>query len=84
MQFKFIFFSFSFMLMPDQLKALEVSKRILDKSEESRIAMVLTLNQNKNSLLSWIKPLIKRWTTVDFGNVIYEDDLFSLFDSAGL
>ena len=84
MQFKFIFFSFSFMLMPDQLKALEVSKRILDKSEESRIAMVLTLNQNKNSLLSWIKPLIKRWTTVDFGNVIYEDDLFSVFDSAGL
>lgn len=29
MQFRFIFFSFSFMLMPDQLKALEVAKSIL-------------------------------------------------------
>lgn len=72
------------MLMPDNLKALEVAKRMLEKHESSRIAFVLTLNKDKNSLLSWIKPAIKRFTTVDFGNVIYEDDLFSVIDQAGL
>lgn len=46
--------------------------------------MVLTLNSNKNTFLSWFKPLIKRWTTIDFGNVVYEDELLSVIDSAGL
>ena len=84
MKFRFIFFSFSFMLLPDHLKALETSKRILEKNPASRISFVLTLNSNKNSLLSWIKPLIKRVTTVDFGQVVYEDDLLSVINSAGL
>ena len=72
------------MLLPDPSKALEIAKRNLEKHSESRISFVLTLNQNKNSLLSKIKPAIKRFTTVDFGKVVYEDDLLSLIDSAGL
>ena len=72
------------MLLPDPLKALETAKRILEKGEESRISMALTLNTNKNSFLSWVKPLIKRLTSVDFGSVVYEDDLLSVIDSAGL
>ena len=46
--------------------------------------MVLTLNKNKNSFLSWLKPLIKRWTSVDFGQVVYEDELMSIIDRSGL
>jgi ubiquinone/menaquinone biosynthesis C-methylase UbiE len=83
-KFKTIFFSFSFMLMPDQLKALEVAKSILERSEESRISFALTINKNKNSLLSKLKPLIKRVTTVDFGNVVYEDSFMNLLESAEL
>lgn len=45
---------------------------------------MLTVNKNKNSLLAWIKPIIKKFTTIDFGNVIYEDDLYSVIDKAGL
>ena len=84
MKFRFIFFSFSFMLLPDHLKASEISKRVLEKNKDSRISFALTLNTNKNSLLSWLKPLIKRVTTVDFGQVVYEDDLLSVINSAGL
>lgn len=32
LKFRTIFFSFSFMLMPDQLKALEVAKTLLEKT----------------------------------------------------
>ena len=46
--------------------------------------MALTLNHNRNSLISWIKPMIKRFTSVDFGSVVYEEDLMSLIESAGL
>jgi hypothetical protein len=70
--------------MPDHLKALEVSKRMLETNENSRIAMALTVNKQKNTMLSWIKPVIKRFTSVDFGNVIYEEDLYSVIDQAGL
>lgn len=45
---------------------------------------MLTLNKDKNSLLSLIKPAIKRFTTVDFGEVVYEEDLYSAIDKAGL
>ena len=83
-KFRFIFFSFSFMLMPDQPQALELAKQILEKNENSRISFVLTINKSKNSFLQRIKPLIKRITTVDFGNVVYEDDFLSLLNSAGL
>jgi ubiquinone/menaquinone biosynthesis C-methylase UbiE len=84
LKFRTVFFSFSFMLMPDQLKALEVAKNILEKSPESRICFTLTVNKSKNSLLSKIKPLIKRITTVDFGNVVYEESFLSVLDSADL
>jgi hypothetical protein len=84
LKFRFIFFSFSFMLMPEQLQALEVAKSILEKNEGSRISFVLTINKNRNSFLGKIKPLIKKLTTVDFGNVVYEDEFLALLDTAGL
>lgn len=83
-KFRFIFFSFSFMLMKEQLRALEVAKSILERNESSRISFVLTINKNKNSLLSKIKPIIKKFTTVDFGNVVAEDDFLQLLNSAKL
>ena len=84
LKFRFIFFSFSFMLMPDQLKALEISKEILEKHEQSRIAFVMTLNESRNSWFARLKPTIKRFTSVDFGNVVYADDFYSVIDRAGL
>jgi SAM-dependent methyltransferase len=73
LKFRTVFFSFSFMLMPDQQQALEVAKGLLERTPESRISFALTVNKSRNSLLARVKPLIKRLTTVDFGNVVYED-----------
>ena len=42
--------------------------------------MALTLNSNRNSFRTWAKPIIKKFTTIDFGNVVYEDDLLSIID----
>ncbi len=72
------------MLMPDHLKALETAKRVLEQHKESRIAFALTLNKDKNTFLTKIKPIIKRFTSVDFGQVVYEDSLYAVIDQAGL
>lgn len=42
-KFKFILFSFSFMLMPDQVAAINVAKNSLEKG--GRIAFIMTINQ---------------------------------------
>ena len=42
-KFDFIFFSFSFMLMPDQINAIQVAKNCLQK--DGKIGFLLTLNQ---------------------------------------
>jgi len=44
----------------------------------------MTINKNKNSLLAQIKPLIRRFTSVDFGNVVYEEDFLKIIDDAQL
>ena len=69
-KFNFILFSFSFMLMPDQIKAINVAKQSLEKN--GRIAFIMTINQKENMLLMKIKPLIYRLTSIDFGNVTYQ------------
>ena len=66
--FDFIFFSFSFMLMPDPREALEVAKRNLNT--KGKIGFLMTLNKSVNPLFRKIKPLIKLLTTVDFGKVV--------------
>ena len=69
-KFNFILFSFSFMLMPDQIKAIQVAKEALNP--DGRIGFILTLNKKENKLLEKIKPIIKKLTTIDFGSVVYE------------
>lgn len=56
----------------------------MDRNSDSRISFALTINKNKNSLLGKLKPLIKRFTTIDFGNVVYEDSFLQVIDSADL
>lgn len=57
---------------------------MLERTADSRISFALTINKNRNSLLGKLKPLIKKVTTVDFGNVVYEDSFLSLLESANL
>ena len=57
------------MLMPDKVNALQVAKSILNK--DGKIAFILTLNEKRNKPLEIIKPIIKKLTTIDFGEVVY-------------
>ena len=70
------------MLMPDPLKAIETSKSML--KEDGRIGFLLTLNKHENKLLQKLKPLIKRITTIDFGNVVYEHQFEDLLSRGNL
>jgi ubiquinone/menaquinone biosynthesis C-methylase UbiE len=68
-QFDIVFFGFSFMLMPNKAKALEVARRMVKPN--GKIYACLTLYENKNKFVEWIKPKIKFLTSIDFGPVIY-------------
>jgi SAM-dependent methyltransferase len=69
-KFNFILFSFSFMLMPNQVNAISVAKNSLEK--DGRIGFIMTINSKENKLLEKIKPYIHRLTSIDFGNVTYQ------------
>lgn len=81
-KFNMIFFSFSFMLMPDQVKAINVAKQSLAK--DGKISFIMTINQSENLLLMKIKPLIYRLTSIDFGNVTYQKQFEEILKIGGL
>jgi len=68
-KFDIVFFGFSFMLMPNKAKALEVARKVVKPG--GRIYACLTLNEKKNNFVEWIKPKIKYLTSIDFGQVMY-------------
>ncbi len=83
-KYDFIVFSGSFMLMPDREKALAIAKRLLNKN--GQILFLLTLYEQKPrfKLLEKIKPLLKYYTTVDFGKLVYEDEFMNIVKESGL
>lgn len=81
-KFDIIIFSMSIMLMPDQVKAIEIAKSLL--ADDGRIYFLLTLQNKKNKLLEKIKPIIKYVTTIDFGKVTYENEFDALREKCEL
>ncbi len=63
--------------MPDPRRALQLAKSLL-KTEGGKILFLLTLNKKRVPLAEKIKPFIKHLTTIDFGNVVYENQFFEL------
>jgi hypothetical protein len=82
MKFSTVFFSFSFMLMPDQVKALMLAQSLLEKN--GRVSFLMTLNKKPFPLLDRIKPLIKKITTIDFGKVVYERNFEEMMSIANM
>lgn len=70
-KFDIVFFGFSFMLMPDRAKALEVARRIVKPG--GKIYAFLTLYEKKNKFIEWSKPKMKAFTSIDFGPVMYRN-----------
>lgn len=90
--FDTIIFGSSFMLMPDQSKAIEICKStfflILEHlTKNGKIYFLLTLYDEKtqfNRFMEVVKPYLKYLTTVDFGKVTYKSDFENFLDAKGL
>lgn len=76
--FDHVYFSGSFMILPDAAAALRHAVECLRDREDGRLFFTQTFELQKNSLLEWFKPTMSYWTTIDFGNVTYVED----FDAA--
>jgi ubiquinone/menaquinone biosynthesis C-methylase UbiE len=76
--FDFILFSMSFMLLEDQEGVLRRVSKWLKPGGE--VVFFQTMFKSRNRLIEEIKPRLKHFTTIEFGEVTYEDDFYALLE----
>ncbi|HRJ79847.1 MAG: hypothetical protein HPKKFMNG_00449 [Planctomycetes bacterium] len=76
------YFSGSFMLMPDPDAVLRHVRERLTGS--GRVFFTQSFQRRRSPVLEWIKPRLRRVTTVDFGQVSYEESFFKQLQRGGL
>jgi 2-polyprenyl-3-methyl-5-hydroxy-6-metoxy-1,4-benzoquinol methylase len=77
-----IYFSGSFMLLPDPEQALRHCCALLNP--DGRIYFTQTIQTQPVRWMEILKPMLKRVTSIDFGRVTYEDAFKSQIRAAGL
>ncbi len=77
-----VYFSASFMLLPDPLHALRHAAEML--SPGGRVYFTQTIHTKRVPLMERLKPMLHRLTTIHFGRVTYEHDLIDVVRRAGL
>ncbi len=77
-----IYFSGSFMLLPEPERALRHCCTLLEP--EGRLYFTQTLQQRPSPGMERLKPLLKRLTSIDFGRVTYEATFRAQLNAAGL
>ncbi|WP_018936683.1 bifunctional 2-polyprenyl-6-hydroxyphenol methylase/3-demethylubiquinol 3-O-methyltransferase UbiG [Thioalkalivibrio sp. ALJ24] len=77
-----VYFSGSFMLLPDPVGALRHCAGLLRPG--GRIYFTQTIQLRPSPVLERLKPALRRVTSIDFGHVTYEDDFRAQLDTAGL
>ncbi|WP_018949593.1 class I SAM-dependent methyltransferase [Thioalkalivibrio sp. ALMg11] len=77
-----VYFSASFMLLPEPERALTHCCRML--KPDGRIYFTQTIQQRPARWLERLKPMLRRITTIDFGRVTYEADFRAHIRNAGL
>lgn len=75
------YFSGSFMLMPEPDAVLRHVRGRL--TEGGRVFFTQTFQRRRSRMLEWIKPRLRRVTTVDFGQVSYEETFFEQLKRGG-
>lgn len=76
--YDYIFFGQSFMLMSEQGKVLDRTKKWL--KPDGKVIFFQTMFKNRSKIMEFVKPRLKFLTTVDFGKVTYEKDFYDLLD----
>ncbi|WP_018877716.1 bifunctional 2-polyprenyl-6-hydroxyphenol methylase/3-demethylubiquinol 3-O-methyltransferase UbiG [Thioalkalivibrio sp. ALE28] len=80
--YEVVYFSASFMLLPDPEQALRHCKGLL--APGGRFMFTQTIQRRPVRWMEILKPLLRRITTIDFGHVTYEADLRAQLAAAGL
>ncbi len=77
-----VYFSASFMLLPEPERALRHCRALLRPG--GCILFTQTIQQRPSPAMEWLKPMLKRVTSIDFGRVTYEADFRAQIAAAGL
>ncbi len=67
-----VYFSASFMLLPEPERALRHCSALLKPG--GRIYFTQTIQQRPSRVMEALKPMLRRLTSIDFGRVTYEED----------
>lgn len=77
-----VYFAASFMLLPEPARALWHARWLLKPG--GRLYFTQTLQQHPSRWMEVLKPMLKRFTSIDFGRVTYADDFRAEITAAGL
>lgn len=76
-----VYFSASFMLLPDPVAALQ--HVVSQLGEGGRVYFTQTFQDRRSPVLERLKPLLGKVTTIEFGRVTYEQDFRDTVARAG-
>ena len=82
-----VYFSGSFSLLPDPVKALKlVADFVKDKDSNKKGSIYITQTYQRRTpfFLPYVKPLLKYATSIDFGNLVREEEVLETFKESGL
>ena len=87
-----VYFSGSFSLLPDPVKALRLVSTFVITDEgqnnnnitEPKVYITQTYQRHTPFFLPYVKPLLKYATTIDFGQLVKEEDVLQTFKESGL
>jgi SAM-dependent methyltransferase len=81
-----VYFSGSFSLLPDPVKALQLVSQYVKDGDENKGHVYITQTYQRKTpfFLPYIKPLMKYATTIDFGNLVREEEVLQTFKESGL
>ncbi len=77
-----IYFSASFMLLPDPARCLDHVRSLL--APNGQVFFTQTFQEKQSKLLEVAKPMLHKVTTIHFGQVTYEADFLKILDDGGL
>lgn len=84
-----VYFSGSFSLLPDPVKALQLVSKFAKgngKKDCKNDSIYITQTYQRKTLffMPYVKPLLKYATTIDFGQLVREEDVLQTFKESGL
>lgn len=77
-----VYFSASFMLLPDPAGAIRHVMSLL--APDGWIFFTQTFHHGKSALIEKVKPMLHRVTSIHFGRVTYEKDFLKVLGESGL